>query len=497
MNETQPGVPIETLVRQAFAVPEPDADFSARLRAELREQAARKPQKGINRLEFFFRRPVWALLCGALALLAALLWIGPGRVGAAVQQWLGYLPGLGFVQGADPALVLVQPLTARQGAVTVRVEDAVSDGSHTRIRLTAAGYQKTPAAPGPEGAQMALRLPDGSALALLGYQVALQPYSLVVDFAALPPGARAAALTLHSLPGLPADDAAGTRSTDGWRFDLAFQPLGTPGPGKGVSTAQPVTAVTGVTAVSEETEVSKATAVTGGTAAEPAPVTIAPLLQTPLAGAPQQGLTLQLNAAAWMDERSALQVRLLSADPAVLVEPGWVSRLRLTDDQGRPLALRTVFWEEAPGGMTVETAALKRGAAYHLALSGPVEVSRAVTSTPAPGEIITVDLGDDPQVGQTLVVDRTVHAAGWILYIQDAQVVQGNDGLLWLLFHFDADPRVTDVMFSPAAPAPEIQALLKSSGVALKAVPREPLRLSISRVFFTITGDWTLDWQTP
>ena len=83
------------------------------------------------------RLPAWRYLAPILLsiFLLTVLAVGPQQVLAAIQNLLGYIPGLGFVQHPETALVLLQPVSESQEDVQLTVVDGVADKSNIRLLI--------------------------------------------------------------------------------------------------------------------------------------------------------------------------------------------------------------------------------------------------------------------------------------------------------------------------------------------------------------------------
>ena len=254
--------------------PQPDPAFVARLETDLLQQAvsarpSRYPDKQSNQAalaSLFDRLRIrrWVVVTIGIAfLLAAIVGvIGPQRVLAAVRGWLGFVPGIGFVDHpetvrvlSDPASITrdeptlitegigaAQPGSPDQGdqapsesvagpsqvtrnGVTVTLQDAVADSSSTRIHLKVGGFNNAridfDLEANPPIPPKSLVVPDGTEIPLKQYNVEMAGSTINIDltYQPLPENVFDAVLTFSQIPGVP--PGAGP---EGWQIPLHFQP---------------------------------------------------------------------------------------------------------------------------------------------------------------------------------------------------------------------------------------------------------------------------------
>ncbi|MFW5943400.1 MAG: hypothetical protein ACOCXI_16465 [Chloroflexota bacterium] len=154
-------------------------------------------------------------------LLASVLLIGPERAWAGLQAWLGYVPGVGFVDLEESRLLATPASVTREG-VTLRVEQVVAGPEETVVVIDSDGLppreQLWPDGREPfEAFEAWLRLPDGTALRPSGRTMRVGSASLV--FPPLPPDVYRVTLELPRLPIVPAGAAP-----EEWTVPLLLQP---------------------------------------------------------------------------------------------------------------------------------------------------------------------------------------------------------------------------------------------------------------------------------
>ncbi|MEA4811716.1 MAG: hypothetical protein VB108_03985 [Anaerolineaceae bacterium] len=152
----------EEIVR-SFAIPAPRPAFKQTLALAFQKQHRPRP--------FFLSRASWCWnLAAALTLLlcAVFLAVGPRRVLAQIQTWLGYVPGRGYIELNTPLRVLAQPVKVTREDVTVEVLSALLTEKETFVDYTVFGVpaEALPKQESSRGcdAPPFLLLPDGQKL---------------------------------------------------------------------------------------------------------------------------------------------------------------------------------------------------------------------------------------------------------------------------------------------------------------------------------------------
>jgi hypothetical protein len=221
------------------AAPDPEPAFVSGLerqllarQAELR--SATQPGQGHPRhlwAKFIalLRRSGWGYFALVLlaALAIALFAIGPQRVLAQVQRWLGYVPGIGFVNLAETR-ALASPVEVTRGGVTLRVEQVIAGPQRTQVLISVPGLSEADL-PWPNAvvensdfsASLLLPeegLPDGIRLEMTRWELSVGAGKL--EFPPLPGGVNRVTLVVPRLPLAP----AGALPED-WEIPLSLRPL--------------------------------------------------------------------------------------------------------------------------------------------------------------------------------------------------------------------------------------------------------------------------------
>lgn len=217
---------IEQTVHGYFAV-EPDPVFVERLERQLLDQAdsAARPEtirpNDWARLKTIIRRHRWATATTAM-LLALMVMVmalgGPQQVLAQIQRLLGYAPGIGFVD-LTRSRMLATPVAVTRGETTLRVEQILAQPERTLIVISSDGdLPESRRSPGEEtDFQALLRFPDGATLS--PHEWSLRLGSGTLEFPPLPVQVTEFTLEVSRLP-LVQPGAA----PEAWRIPLSLRP---------------------------------------------------------------------------------------------------------------------------------------------------------------------------------------------------------------------------------------------------------------------------------
>ncbi|NPV09887.1 MAG: hypothetical protein HPY83_18240, partial [Anaerolineae bacterium] len=407
----------EEALARLFAAAEPDREFLRALRERLltKGEGAAEPVRppspprqlrGLGaRLGAFLERHAWVPAALALALVLALAVAlgGPAQVLAELGRLPGYFFGIGFVDLTDTR-ALPAPVSVTREGVTLTVEQVLAQPNRTVVRIRAEGLPPLAdesLADGDPG--FLLRLPDGSTLAPTGWRA--RRGEATVDFPPLPADVYRVDLLVERLPiVLP-----GT-APENWKVALGLHP--TSGEMMGAGYTAPYT---------------------------PEDATDS-----------HHGVTLRLLEVAQGPESTALNLQVSWPDPEWrFPRLGYERTATLRDDLGH------VYYEGA--GPSAASLAAERQVAVAIE-SHVIELGAAPTPTPQPGSEMctltfgpvspaasrltlivdsiafnvpleaefTLDLGDDPQLGQEWPLDVWLDVAGLPLHVTGARLQQNN-----------------------------------------------------------------------
>ncbi|HAL62058.1 MAG TPA: hypothetical protein DCP08_06595 [Chloroflexi bacterium] len=226
---------LHAALTELFAAPPPNERFAAALGAHLRSRAHQlgrewvtKPQEGTWRegfKGFGVKHRSRVFLSGACLLLAIMVAstvvvVGPGQVWAALQQLIGFVPGIGFVNLRETAL-LAQPTAQIRDGITLVVDEVVAERDQTQLHYHIEGvpsdlaWHMGPEYTGEEEAWLiteeGYRYPVGS--------VSMSENEGYLGFPALPKGIFLVTLELPRLP-LARPGAL----PQNWRIPLRLEP---------------------------------------------------------------------------------------------------------------------------------------------------------------------------------------------------------------------------------------------------------------------------------
>jgi hypothetical protein len=339
-----------------------------------------------------------------LAVTVALAGVGPQPVWADLQRLLDYVPGVGFVSLEDTR-VLMAPVEVTRSGVTLRVEQVLARPDGTVIVIRSEGLppedQLWPHGAREDGDyQPRLRLSDGRTLVSESWTLSLGAGTL--EFPPLPAEVYRVTLELSRLPLVPAGAAPET-----WEVPLNLRPA------------------------------------TGALVEELFPQPYAP----PDASDTHEGVTLHVLAVAHSPDETAVKLQVQWQDPKWrFPRIGFTRDVELHDDLGH-VYQRSL----APsGGSTSRTIVVAVPEATEATLApepslptyeqtyafSPVSLSaQRLTLTvegiafDIPAEVsFTMDLGDNPQVGDYWPLDVHLQVAAFPVYITGARLIEEEVG---------------------------------------------------------------------
>ncbi|MBN1814930.1 MAG: hypothetical protein JXA14_24030 [Anaerolineae bacterium] len=489
---------VEQGLEELFAVSNPEPAFVAALERQLLAAAHRLP--GRDRASQ--RRTLWTGWFGAVwrhrgvAVAASLLLIlaltvaaiGPARVVAAIQDLVGYVPGIGFVDLEETRLLAV-PVEVTRGGVTLRVEQVIASLDRTEVVVRTEGLRPEDVVwdPGAElsGARFVLRLPNDRGMT--SQQSATRFGEGTLEFGPVPEGMYRVTIELERLPGVPAGGAP-----ENWSVPLDLRPA------------------------------------TGELVAD--------LFSPPYVPAgvedTHHGISLRVLAAGHSPEETAVRVQMQWADPE-WERPtlGYLHRPQLRDDLGH------VYHEgPMPGSgsvVQVEVMPQPSGAIPTQPADVPTEEVTLAFSTvspsarelvlwvdgvdfevPAAGRFV-VDLSDDPQMGDAWPLDVHLDVAGFPVHLTAMRLVQqevGGELRTYLLFTVEpvpdqngrtlhsiglrADLDVWEGGYGRYRP----QARTLTTGLSLRSgasVPSGLVQVFVEGASVYFQGPWRLRWAVP
>lgn len=476
--------------------PAPEPAFVSRLEQKLLERQAvlhRSAQDGrsIKRLwkqffgSFTQRRWQYALVVLLAVFTIVLFAIGPQRVLAQVQRWLGYIPGIGFVDLAQ-ARILPTPFSLQRESVTLQIDQVLAEPDRTVVVISSQGL------PEEHGDYLSsslnilpkpiLRLPDGSTLEVIRQDLYYGGGKL--EFPALPEGVYKITFEIDRLPLLPPGAAP-----EGWQVPLVLRPA------------------------------------TGELPADLFPQPYVPAD----ANATVNGVVARILQVAQSTDETAIQMQFEWENPDwELQSMSFLAELR--DDLGnvyRPLDSNTQVASVAVQEAQIVTSTVvtqEKAAAYgnetyrfpaiSLAASeATFRLSSVEFSIPDTASF-TYDPGSDPQLGQTWTLDEQMEIAGIPLHLigarldRDEQTFPNEQEPFYNLGFTFLTPTDLPRMLSSFTLQSDSEDYRGGGGgmqepgvykieMLFKRLPQEPQLVTIGQVGITLEGPWEIQWQIP
>ncbi len=508
MPEPTPTPQLEDEIRAALHTPDARPEFVSQLQSQLLQQASAmspegRPPESLRRRPFFLR-PAWAaVLLLVVALTAGILIIGPQRIASAFGSLFGYLPDIGLVQNDGALRLLESPVSVERKGITLTVQQGAADPTHTVLIYQADGLSLKAANSQGEAVQtggpVVLLLPDGSFLSTsdgrmrgwgTGYQTRLV-------FPALPAGVNEATLLIYRLETMPAGAAP-----EDWRLPLSFKPAP---PDLKVMPVYELASTT-VTAVTESTPAAGLTPGTANAAATSPTLTNQSI---------EKGITLtldkvieeadgyQLQGSATWDKQQYTSVMFYFFAPED----------HLTDGKGHDIPFEMAEDGVSQAGSMATWALRTNSKAY----PGPwtltipaVQVVQAIQPGPASFQL---DLGSDPQIGQTWQLDQELDLAGHKLRLVSARLDRDTRSQNPVIrFIFEAAPEIMDLNgLSDPANVPDGANQTPGAGgggsaaspgqieafIAYYKMPSGVHTIRINAISYTLEGPWQVSWDAP
>src|SRR5574341_710087 len=433
-------------------------------------------------------RPALAL---ALAILALLLLTGAAY---AVGRLTGYIPGVGLIDQSAPLRVLAEPVTVTRQGVVITVTEAVLSADKTVIFVKVEGVPRE-AYPTDESigcmGNANLRLADGTLLEG-GYVGAggWTHFENRLEYGSIPANVNEAVLTFDCIgftrPGaLP----------ENWEFPLRFVP------------APPNMTVAPVIELSTPAATNPAAAGVTGT----------PVLSNTMT---RNGITLTLEKFVEVEGGYQLYGTLefgevtLPAQGAP-AEGGYGSMgiLKMTDANGRRIPFEGATEPGDANGFYNPNRISWIYRTNQKAFAGPLVLSlSSVEMEITPQVPFELDLGPDPQIGQTWEINRDLTFEGHTVRLLSAQLVKSDDPQWASSLKFTYEDKeggiFIDVMDDiPQKPLIEVAGggggggpltEIKFAWMNYGEIPSGLRRFTISAgVPYRINGPWQVIWNPP
>ncbi|MGB7537396.1 MAG: hypothetical protein WBM17_02545 [Anaerolineales bacterium] len=142
MNQHNPSHELMEKVALAASAPDPTEEFFNHLRRRLENRAGAR-----RTAERRFRRIAWSLsLAAFLVLGACVLIVGPANVVNGVREALGYIPGFGVVRTTG-LRVLAEPVSVTRDGITLKIKSVIADSAQTVVSYEVTGMNLPPMVP--------------------------------------------------------------------------------------------------------------------------------------------------------------------------------------------------------------------------------------------------------------------------------------------------------------------------------------------------------------
>jgi len=452
-NEMNPSpTTIETSLSTLFASSQPRKEFVDDLAMQLHfqylelksSQIVIQPQRenwlhGIQRK--LRARPVFLVLS---ILIAVMVLTG---IVYAVGQLSGYIPGFGFTSSSQPVYVLSEPFKIEQDGILIDVEQAVNDEERFWVKIS---LQHLPEQPIYTNAFLLFE--DGQRVkAELGQNgFSDGTATLAYSFPSLPAQINEITLMIENL------------LADPIHLQIRLRPI-------------------------QDDELLPAFDVEG----------------YPMMSESQFGLQLSLDYVAPTTDRTIFQVSLHFEDPGSMILGQWT--VTLMDAQGHMYPLTEITPEIADRGKIIvfQTVPFQGNETLTLALIGVPQITNKINLfrdfSTNPGKFI-FNPGQSPQVGTVWNLDERIQVGDFQLRAVKAELTNASE----LVFEFEPIGDVTGVMLYADTPAikgssggfPAIGNNFRSA-ITFSALPRQPFEIQIRSVYYSVAGEWQINWTPP
>jgi hypothetical protein len=468
-------------------LPQPDAGSVAVLRLRLMEEANRKltPQRHSS--------PRLAFAMGVLAVLIVLGFFSTSpQAAAAVRHWLGFIPGLGLINERATWYALIEPVSQSRSGVELTVESASSDPDRTVLLIKVEGMVPPLGAPSAGGAQACTGSPqlvvDGQSLDGVGQRqdVWASGYSYRLVFPPMPIGETEAELHIPCLVQV----VPGAWPRD-WVVPLRFEL----GEGHPVEPAYEPRL-----AMERGTEEEIQGVATGTAAPDTAPQTPGPSLVK------AYGISPKLEGVVRQPDGLLLFGTISWTEPSILdygVRPATVT---LSDASGRDIPIEPAAPDESPAPGSQRTA----WAFHAMGTDFPEPLTLTFHSFLVDlhaGTDFDVELGAEPQSGQTFPLDRRFDFGLFDLRLVSAQIVPGDSEGVNVKLTLDSDSgTVGALVYDRDHPqlgggggggVPTARQTFTANLTYPEGVPANVLHLSIGRIAVLVDEISSITWSEP
>lgn len=429
-------------------------------------------------------------------------------VAYAVGRITGYLPGIGFVH-PHSLRILAEPVSQTRDGITVTIEQVVVDSERTVIVYKTEGLTIAAANSrgegGPFGSTQLLRLPDGTLMEEdynIGYAGTPEPvisdlrtqggwpnYVWRLVYPVVPPQDNEGMLLIPILQTMPPGAAP-----ENWALAFHLKPA------PADMTLAPIIDLL------QPDGFTQGTPAAGGT--------VVPVLS---ASSTHNGFTLKLDNVIELDDGFVFTGKLSWDDTAFPTGLGVRSQevpLILTDSSGQDIPIEPVQLVNV--SYTDEHQTVWSYRTNRKTFSGPLVLSIASITTTmiAPDVNFEIDLGSNPQIGQTWEINHDFNVAGHLLHLVSVQLMNDTNPC-WkadLNFNFASDQAGVTANVSDVIPQTALQGTcsggggggglvdpkLFTTGTSYSNLPTALHHFTITTYLpYTVSGPWQVTWTPP
>lgn len=442
MHPDLPNPDFQKKIETLCAFPEAQPQFKKELNLRLQTNANLKRQKRKS-----LSLPRLAIVIPTIVIFitaATTFLLGPQKVWAAVHSLVGFIPGIGFVQENNPIRSLLQPVQQTQEGVTVTIQDTIVTESSTFINILVDGilsYQVIEAGTPQQSSQLQLYLPDGTTIALKGYNISFMEKEPAIQlvFETLPPEINQINLTFESIPGIPR-----SLSPIGWSFPIELS-------------------------------------------ANPPPDRSIPARSLNLLSGPEFGLIFKINSIAYLHDNTAIELELVSNNPNVTVSQNWWNAVAVYDENDRyyPFTGIPIYNLDNQDIITVFTDKLEPSQVYSISISNGFQLIHQI---PKDDEFV-FELDPNAAADQSWELNRQFNIDNYSITLTKAKLVRADDDLVVLKFQFDTESDLTNLMVIPVDDEPAVTRIFPD-GIEFNNFPTHSMRFRINSYQTFISGNW-------
>jgi hypothetical protein len=365
----------------------------------------------------------------------------------AVGRLSGYIPGFGFASGSQSIYVLEEATGVEENGLILQVEQAVSDEERFWVKVRVENIDELPFF-----SSSYLILEDGTRIERESGGSSDQDGMTTLTY---------------SFPALPTDTTKLTLFIE----NLADNPIQLP--------------------------------LTLRTIRNGELIPVAELGEYPIYSPSLHGLRLSLDHIAPGSDRTVFQVSVQFDDSGSIIIGQWT--VSLMDQDGRSYPLTEITMNNIDRGKAAlfQTIPFTGNEELILTLQSVPQIEKKINVmkdySTNPGKFI-FDPGVDPHAGQIWELDEQFQVGDVKFHVVRAELNNANE----LIFEFEAQQDVTGVLLY--ADTPEIKSARGgvpagdqnfNAVVGFHQLPSNPIEIQIRAVYFSIAGEWQINWTPP